>query len=430
MSDSITKKDLVSYGILAMPLAFAGIPLYIHAPDFYATTYSVSLGTLGLVLLVLRFIDAMQDPIIGVLSNRHSINRPVIMLAAALLLAASFALLFSPLTDLYVAWFGVFTFLSTTAFSILTVNLNTLGGLWSRDKNHKTTIVSYRETFGLVGLIIAVVLPGLLQNNMGKEQSFHIVSLTLFGLVFVGIAFFWKWQKKHQHVNTSHNNENFSLKEFLYISRQTKKFFCIYGISIFASSVPAVLVLFFIRDRLNLENYTGLFLLLYFLSGASGIPIWRFLSYRLSKYKAWLGAMILAVISFIWAYFLSSGDFWQYLVICVLSGIAFGAELILPSSILADHIHENRKESQASLHFGTLAFLAKLSLALAAVLSLPFLDIIGFVPATENNVQVLHGLSLSYALIPCAIKLSSIYLLWGFEDEENFSNINNRNDHA
>nr|MCH9704551.1 MFS transporter [Pseudomonadota bacterium] len=55
------KKELVAYGMLAMPLAFAGIPLYLHAPDFYATEFGISLASLGFVLLALRCIDAIQD---------------------------------------------------------------------------------------------------------------------------------------------------------------------------------------------------------------------------------------------------------------------------------------------------------------------------------------------------------------------------------
>ena len=46
--------------------------------------------------------------------------------------------------------------------------------------------------------------------------------------------------------------------------RWLKHFFLAYLISTFASSIPAVLVLFFVRDYLLAESWTGLFLLLYF----------------------------------------------------------------------------------------------------------------------------------------------------------------------
>lgn len=39
--------NLMSYGLLALPVAFAGLPLFIHAPDYYATDLGVSLAAMG-----------------------------------------------------------------------------------------------------------------------------------------------------------------------------------------------------------------------------------------------------------------------------------------------------------------------------------------------------------------------------------------------
>lgn len=66
----IPAKALLTYGALAFPLSFAGLPIYLHAPDFYAVTLAQPLASLGLVLLALRLIDAFQDPLIGSLSDR------------------------------------------------------------------------------------------------------------------------------------------------------------------------------------------------------------------------------------------------------------------------------------------------------------------------------------------------------------------------
>ncbi|MDB2415454.1 MFS transporter [Rickettsiales bacterium] len=430
MASAINKRELYSYGILATPLAFAGIPLYIHAPDFYATEYGVSLASLGVILLSLRFLDAIQDPIIGYLSDKYSKYRPKFMLISLILMAISFTLLFKPLTGNYLLWFAVFVLLATTAFSILTINLNTLGGLWSKDKNQKTTIAGYRETFGLIGLVLAVTLPSIFQNHLPKEQAFSYVSFFLFVIIAFAAFIFSKWQKGHLRINERKSNQDLSFKKIKNVSGDTKKFFVIYGISILASSIPAVLVLFFIRDRLDLENYAGLFLLAYFLSGAIGITIWNYVSRQIGKHKSWGFAMLLAIASFIWAYFLSEGDFWPYLAICIISGIAFGAELVLPSSILADHIHKSKNEEIAAIYFGFLAFLAKLALALASALTLPYLQSQGFVAQNNNSQGALHALSISYAAIPCFIKLISIYLLWRIINEKNINLINRSSNHA
>jgi Na+/melibiose symporter-like transporter len=194
----------------------------------------------------------------------------------------------------------------------------------------------------------------------------------------------------------------------------TYRLFSVYGLSVLASSIPAVLVIFFIRDRLNAESYTGLFLLLYFLSGALAMPLWKKLSAAYGKHRAWLMSILLAVISFVWAFFLGEGDIWQYAVICVASGMALGGDLALPPAILAEQIHAQQSDATAATQFSVIALLAKAGLALGSAITLPLLDAMGFIPASPNSASALASLSMAYALIPCVIKLASAYLLYRF----------------
>ncbi|MCH9697612.1 MAG: MFS transporter, partial [Gammaproteobacteria bacterium] len=71
---------------MALPLSFASMPLYIHATDFYATEYQVSLVTLGIVLLLLRLVDAVQDPIIGVISDKFQDKKLTLIIASLFIL--------------------------------------------------------------------------------------------------------------------------------------------------------------------------------------------------------------------------------------------------------------------------------------------------------------------------------------------------------
>jgi GPH family glycoside/pentoside/hexuronide:cation symporter len=423
MANKISKKELLSYGCLAAPLSFAGIAIYINAPDFYATEYGISLGTLGLTLLALRFIDGVQDPIIGYLSDKYYNLTKVIMLCALILLSVSFFFLFKPLSSSYILWFAIMVFLSTTAFSIVTINLNSIGGMWSKDKNQKTTIAGYRETFGILGLLTAITLPSILQNHMEKTDAFAIVSLVLIAMTAVTSLIFFPHVKKI--VKSKREQTTFKLPSK--INSRTKRFYIIYALSMLASSIPAVLVLFFIRDRLGMESYTGLFLLTYFISGAIGIPIWQYLSKLYTKERSWLISMLLAVLVFFWACFLNEGDFIQYLIICLLSGISFGADLVLPHSILADHINDDDNENYAKSYYGILNFLAKLCLALSSAIALPILEIQGFKPDAENSKTALITLSITYGAIPCFIKLFSIFLLWRMINAKKNSNYRSLN---
>ena len=416
MSSAIRKCDSLHYGFLALPLAFAGIPLYIHAPDFYATQAGLPLASLGALLLLLRFIDAVQDPLIGRLSDAYAKHRLALMIAAALLLALSFAALFHPLTDKApLVWFSLSMVLATSSYSVLSINLNSIGGLWSDDTHTKTRITGMREALGLLGLLIASALPSLLQQQYDKAQAFDYVSLSLAGLLALALLLFVPWYQRSK-ARFDRSLSDTPSQGFWSLCRSVpavnRRFFMIYGISMLASSIPAVLILFFVRDRLGAEDLAGLFLGIYFISGAAAMPLWQVISKRQGKPQAWLASMLLAVASFIWAFFLGTGDLWSFGIICILSGIAFGAELALPPSMLADFIQAQRQQQSASLQFSFLTFLLKTAAALASLLVFGVLDYAGLETGAANEEQALLALSLAYALIPCVIKIAAALLLY------------------
>jgi len=411
----LSRIQLTQYGFLAAPVAFAGYPLYVLAPDFYAVHQGVSLSVLGMVLLGLRIFDAIQDPFIGQVSDQLSGKTLPLMLASALFLVASIYTLFNPIGAYAVAWFAASMLVAVTAYSVLSINLNTLGALWTNDRHEQTRIAGTREAYGLVGLLFAVTLPGILEKYLPPGQVFTWFSVVLSGLMIFAMVAFSRWfSQRHAFIHPE-NTPSQKLSDTLrLLPTQTRKLFMVYAISVLASSIPAVLVLFFIRDRLNSEAYTGLFLLLYFLSGALTMPVWKNLSERYGKPLAWLLSMLLAVTGFIWAFFLGGGDVWQYCFVCVASGTALGADLALPPSILADHVYEHRSEATAATQFSMLTLLAKAGLAMGSAIALPLLDLAGFVPAAINDKVALAGLSIAYALIPCLIKLAAAYLLYRF----------------
>lgn len=413
-ANRISSGRLAQYGFLAVPVAFAGYPLYVLAPDFYAANHGVPLALLGLLLLGLRVFDALQDPFIGWASDRFSSRIfPALMVSAVVLVGSIYAL-FHPATTNPALWFCLCMLLAVSAYSVLSINLNALGALWTKDPGEQTRIAGLREAFGLVGLLIAVTLPTLLLKQFSTSAAYGWFAAILGVLMLLALLAFHRWIS-HAALVKRRETARQKLGETLKaLSPSTRKLFLIYAISMLASSIPAVLVLFFIRDLLGAEAYTGLFLLLYFLSGALSMPVWKRVSISNGKHRAWLISMLLAVASFIWAFFLGAGDAWQYAAICIASGIALGADLALPPSILADHMHNEGSQSSAATQFSLLALIAKAALAIGSAIALPILDASGFVPAAANSPTALSSLSFTYALLPCLIKIFAAILLYRF----------------
>lgn len=386
-------KEISKYSLLALPLAFVGLPIYINAPELYARTYQIPITQLGLSLLILRLFDAILDPIIGRISDMYAKQRPKFIVFGLILLVLGFYLLFNPHAS-SISWFASAVIISTTGYSIANINYLALGGLWHIKSSERSKVTATREFFGLIGLLISAVLANLPNTNY-LEISLGLIPITL-----IASFSFLNW---HQHVKLYQNQ---ATKIKLTLNQWSIKFYLIYFLNSFASSIPAVLVLFFIKDNLA-DNAAGFYLLTYFLSAALAMPIWHYLAQVLTKIQAWAFGMILASLSFVWAILLTPATAKYFFLICIGSGIALGADLALPPAILADKIITDDNTHQASQHFAILNFLTKLTMALAAGLSLPILAKLGY-QVGQSSIY----LSYAYALIPAIIKFLTAFGLF------------------
>jgi GPH family glycoside/pentoside/hexuronide:cation symporter len=189
-----------------------------------------------------------------------------------------------------------------------------------------------------------------------------------------------------------------------------------------ASAIPATLVLFFIADVLKLQEWQGLFLVIYFVCGGLALPGWVALARRHGKVRAWMASMVLAIASFVWAFLLDAGDGVAFALICAASGAALGAEMALPPALLADLLAESRTAGRragretagAGAYFGVWNFVTKFNLALAAGIALPLVSLGGYKVGDGNTASApgLVALAATYALLPAVIKVISMLLLW------------------
>ena len=163
---------------------------------------------------------------------------------------------------------------------------------------------------------------------------------------------------------------------------------------------------------LQLADYSGLFLAIYFLSGALGLPLWVRLVPKVGLARLWLAGMLLAIAAFVWAATLGSGSLAGYLTVCVASGLALGADLALPSAMLAGVIQRAGHSGHGEgIYFGWWNFATKLNLALAAGVALPLLAAFGYSPGARDD-DALSALTLAYCLLHCALKPLAAALLW------------------
>jgi Na+/melibiose symporter-like transporter len=404
MNDALSLPRVLAYGGLGLPLAFAALPLYVHLAPFYAG--AVSLALLGGILLALRFVDAAIDPLLGALLDRFPHPRAWVALSLPLLGAGWVGLFTRQETWPVVPWLVAMLALTTLGYSLATVVHNAWGARLSDGPATRARLFAAREGFGLVGVVLAAALPAMLAASLDaglmRVGGIFLALLAAFGLLTLaatppmraGVRPPRPGRWLHPLANPAF-----------------ARFAPGYLLNAVASALPATLVVFFIDDVLQLAPYNGLFLALYFVAGAAGLPLWVALARRIGAFDAWLASMALAVAAFAGAFWLGAGDLAGYALVCLASGLALGADLALPSVLVAAMVDADAVP-QPGAYFGLMSFLAKFALALAAGLALPLLDWAGYVPGGGN----LLALAAGYALLPCALKLGALAWFWRLRD--------------
>ena len=411
----LNKRALAAYAAAALPLAAAALPVYVHAPKFYSAL-GLDLTLIGFLLLAVRMLDAVSDPLLGLLADRMPSRwggRKAMLVAAVPVIAVGMFLLFHPPADGagLAAWLSLSLILVDLGLSAASISYFALGSAWSRDYGERTRITAARGAAALIGVLLAAALPEWLAQRYGTAAGLGWFSIGYAPLLAAAVAL---TVLAGPRIGAVAVNGTLRMRDVLRPLRNPRflRLAAIFLVNGVAAAVPATLVLFYVSDVLQRPDLTALFLLLYFTAGAAGMPAWVRLAGHVGKARAWLLAMMLAVAAFISAWFLGPGDAGAFAVVCVLSGLAFGADLALPASMLADVIDDDeaRDGRPDGAYFGLWHLLEKLALALAAGLALPLLQALGYVP----GVAVVAGSALSwiYALLPCAIKLVAALMLW------------------
>lgn len=408
--------QLLCYGGLGFPLALVALPLYVFLPKFYVDEYGLSLALIGGILLGTRLLDAFVDPALGwwLDKSRHTSGyRQQVLLASIPLGIGYIALFHAPLSSASSHMVAISLALSLTivylGYSWASITHQSWGAELSLVPRERLRLTATREGLGLTGVILGAALPQAL--GMSALSSLFILTLALSVWALVQRAPHPPLQPK---ADAPHPSASL-LSSFLlpFRSHGFLWLFAVFVLNGTAAAMPATLVTFFVADVLRAEAQTGLFLVLYFLAGAACMPIWIRVAARWGQVPAWIVSMVLAVIAFVWAYGLEAGDVKAYAVVCILSGLALGADLALPPAMLAEIItQEQHKGQREGAYFGVWNFAAKLNLALAAGISLPLLGWLGYEPGSGQQSADTAALSLAYAALPCLIKLCAAAVLW------------------
>lgn len=417
--------QLGAYALPGVPLAALLLPLYVTLPTYYAQDLGVGMAAVGSVLLLARLWDVVTDPLIGLLSDRTAGRiwgrfgrRKPWMVAGLPLAVVSVWLLFVP--PFAAGWehLLLWTVLLYTGGTMILLPYNAWAAELSSDYDERSRIAAAREVAIVVGTVAAMAGPALLtleRTTVMQANAWALSTLLPLGVLACLIAL--PDDGRAGREAEPGQRGRLALRVVLR-NRPFRQLIVAYFLNGIAYGLPATLFLLYVEFVLQAEAWAWPLLGLYFACAVGAVPLWLRLSRRYGKHRVWMAAMGMAAASFWIAVLLGPGDLGWFVLVCVLTGLPLGAELALPPSMQADVIDLDTLYSgrrRAGLFFAAWGVATKVPLALAVGIAFPLLALAGFEEAAASqSAGTLLALAALYSLLPCAIKLLSIWLLRGY----------------
>ena len=246
------------------------------------------------------------------------------LIGAAGVMAVAFAGLFFPPAlhgSALLAWAGALLVLGYLAYSVLMISHQAWGARLGGNTMQQTRLVAWREGLALAGVLVASVLTS--QGAWGLTTALLVLGLA------VGL-----WLLLGQALPGPVEAQAPPRWSLAWRTPGFRRLLAVYALNGIAAAVPATLLLFFVRDRLQAPDWEAAFLLTYFCAAAAALPLWLRAVARWGQARAWALGMVLALLGFSGAALLGTGDRLAFLLICAVTGAAAGADLAIPGAML------------------------------------------------------------------------------------------------
>lgn len=414
----LSARALAAYAAPQLALSALYFPVFVYLTPFYAAERGLPLAALGAILIGVRLLDAVTDPLMGALSDRWRTRfgrRKPWLAVSTPLVCVSVWMAMAPPPGVGLGYVAFWLAALTLSWTVALTPYQAWGGELSVEYHGRARAAAWRESAFLLGALGAAALYA---SGGGGGEGLRRIALAV-ALSLPALALLALLGAPEPRDRSRLESGRTEWRALLAIG-PLRALLAAHFLNSAANALPAALFLFFVGAVLEADQGAAAVLLaIYFLCAVATTPFWLWAARRSSKHRVWAGAMLAACVVFAAASFLGAGDVGAFAAICVLTGFAFGADIALPPSIQADVVDIDTAANGAQrtgLFFALWSVTTKLSSALAAGAGLWILDGLGFDPqAAATPADVALALALLYAGAPVVLKLAAAALIWRFD---------------
>lgn len=411
---------LAAFAASCLPYAALGLPVYVTLPEFYASHVGVPLAAVSLIFLIVRLADIVVDPVLGVIIDRTSTRwgrYRVWMAIGAPILMLSVAMLFFVAQGASATHLAVWLVVMYLGYSISLLSQMSWAAVLSPDYDQRSRIYGWWQVFNILGVLAVLLIPVVAQA-MGHSYVEAVRMQGGFIVVLLPLALLVTFLFTPEPRNATpppHGGLGATLRM---VMKPVLRRLLISDLMLGAArGLIGVLFFYFFEQARGFEReQTSILLLVYFVAGLVGAPVWAALATRIGKHRALAVGSVYFAISFAAATLLvPAGNFPAALAAIFGTGLAFGAADLLLRAMMADASDAVRLDDGADrtgLLFSILNATSKMGYALS-VGAFAVLEWIGFdaQPGAVNDPGVIAGLQWLFIAAPVVLLLTSALVL-------------------
>jgi len=430
MNVKLANRTKVFYGIADLGISMLTASIQFFLLFFYTDIAGIDPALAGTALLVGKLTwDALNDPFFGYLSDRTRSRwgrRKPYMLLGALPFGLSIWLLFSLPPGLvgvkaFLAVLGSFL-LADTFQTIVSVPYYALSAELTRDYDERTSLISVRMIFTVLGYILGAALTTAVAGffiGMGWTKNAAYSGMgAVFGVVAVVTLLVTTLGVKETPNPDLVPAKMPALAQIKHVLRNRPfvQYMIMSTIISISFTLLTSLLPYYLTYHLKMADQISFVMFVMLATIGVFLLPWRFMAKKMSKGPAYALGLAIACVAILGAFFLPPEPTPLIYGVAFLAGLGFSAQYVFPWSMIPDVIEvdqANTGERHEGIYFGVNAFLGKLTGALGIAASGWALKLYGYVPNVAQTPHALFGIRFFFAVVPViAFAVALPLLIW------------------
>jgi GPH family glycoside/pentoside/hexuronide:cation symporter len=394
---------------------------------FYTDTYGISAAAAGTIMLIARFWDMANDPIMGIIADRTNTKygkfRPYLLWMA--IPYGVLAVLTFTTPDFgetgKIIYAGVTYLLLMTVFTAINLPYSSLGAVMTADSLERTDLNSYRFVFAFAGQLIVTGTALTLAKYFGNGDDAHGYQITLIVFSVISMILFMTafltTKERVEPPKDQINDIKADLKNLLK-NRPWIILFFVGIISFVMFSLQNLSIAYYFKYYIGNEESVQLFNVTGTIALMVVIPFSKALAGRFGKRKVFIGSSLLSGLFFMLIYLPGADDIYSIYTLNILAKMAYAPAVPLIWTMLADTAdYSEWKYGRRStgLVFSAATFAQKAGWGIGGALAGWLLALYNFIPNAEQTPEAITGIKLMISVFPGVLYMSCAIFLYFYD---------------